>query len=140
MMKRNLLALLLLCSTVILPSVKADEVWDTNTGKIVYDSDQGSTAVWTYKTEDSPGIIYILGLAKVYTNRTRYDGYWAQNTSKQKCNSERLGLDGKMTSYWGRFQIRFIDKDFPSRWEALWSYCDGSAQATKIVATPVTAK
>lgn len=135
MFKATVLATLLSLS-VVMPTVNADEVWNTNTGKVVYESEQGSTAIWTYGSGAEAGIIYILGLAKVYKNRGRYDGYWAQKTSKQKCDSERLGLNGEMTPYWGRFQIRFIDKNFPSRWEAVWSYCDGAAQATKIVGAP----
>jgi hypothetical protein len=131
---------LLLPLLLTIPFVQADEVWNTNTGKMVYDSDQGSTAVWTYGEKEQAGVIYILGLARVYQNRTRYDGYWAQKTAKQKCNSERIGLNGKLTPYWGRLQIRFIDKDFPSRWEALWSYCDQPAQANKIIGTPITAQ
>ena len=134
MFKTTLLTLMLMLLT---STTQADEVWNTNTGKMTYASDQGATAVWTYGDKEQAGIIYILGLAKVYNNRTRYDGYWAQQTSKQKCPSERIGLNGELTAYWGRFQIRFIDKAFPSRWEALWSYCDGQAQPTKIIGTPL---
>ncbi|WP_020558498.1 hypothetical protein [Thiofilum flexile] len=136
MFKTIALAALLSVSGLMLHAAHADEVWNTNTGKITYDSEQGSVAVWTYGTGTEAGVIYVLGLAKVYTHRGRYDGYWAQTTAKQKCDSERVGVDGAMTPYWGRFQIRFLDKNFPSRWEAVWSYCDGSAQANKIIATP----
>ncbi len=116
--------------------VNADERWDTNVGQIIYAEEMGPTAVFAYGSKDDPGVIYVLGLAKVYQNRGVYDGYWAKNKAKVECPTERPGIYGKMTRYWGRMQVKFIDKDFPSRWEATWSYCDGEAQAVKISATP----
>ncbi|MEZ5478740.1 MAG: hypothetical protein R3E95_15050 [Thiolinea sp.] len=115
----------------------ADEVWNTNTGRVVYEAEMGPTAVWTYGSQQDPGVIYVLGLAKVYENRGSYSGYWAKNNSKQACDTVRPGIFGKMTPYWGRFNVRFIDKDFPSRWEATWSYCDGEDQPLKVEATPL---
>ena len=116
--------------------VNADERWDTNVGQIIYAEEIGPTAVFAYGPKDDPGVIYVLGLAKVYQNRGTYDGYWAKNKAKVECTTERPGIYGKMTRYWGRVQVKFIDKDFPSRWEATWSYCDGEAQSVKINATP----
>ena len=115
----------------------ADEIWDTNSGRVVYEAEMGPTAVWTYGSQQEPGVIYILGLAKVYENRGSYAGYWAKDTAKQACETERPGIQGRMTKYWGRFNVRFIDKNFPSRWEATWSYCDGEDQEMKVTATPV---
>ncbi len=115
----------------------ADEVWDTNSGRVVYEAEMGPTAVWSYGSAQEPGVIYVLGLAKVYENRGSYAGYWAKNTAKQACDTQRPGIDGKMTPYWGRFDVKFLDKDFPSRWEATWSYCDGADEALKVAATPV---
>lgn len=116
--------------------VMADERWDSNVGQIVYAEEIGPTAVFAYGPKEDPGVIYILGLAKVYQNRGIYDGYWAKNKSKVECSTERPGIYGKMTRYWGRMQIRFIDKNFPSRWEASWSYCDGAKESLIITATP----
>ena len=47
----------------------ADEVWDSNVGRIAYTAEIGPTAVFSYHSDDEPGVIYILGLAKVYQNR-----------------------------------------------------------------------
>lgn len=115
----------------------ADEVWKTNTGDVVYEAEMGPTTVWTYGSPQDPGVIYVLGLAKVYENRGSYPGYWAKKTSKQACDTLRPGILGEMTAYWGRFDVKFIDKNFPSRWEATWSYCDGEDQALKVEATPL---
>ena len=123
----------------------ADEVWDTNVGRVIYADEIGPTAVFAYGPKEDPGVIYLVGLAKVYQNRGTYDGYWAKDKSKVECTTARPGIYGKMTRYWGRMQVKFIDKDFPSRWEAIWSYCDSEKQETKIeakpqVAAPVAAK
>lgn len=115
----------------------ADEVWETNTGTVVYEAEMGPTAVWTYGTQDAPGVIYVPGLAKVYTNRGSYRGYWAKDKSEKACSTVRPGVVGRMTAYWGYFDVKFIDKDFPSRWEASWSYCDGEYEALKVEAKPV---
>ncbi len=111
-------------SAVMASGAFADEVWNTNLGKVVYADEIGSTAVWTYKDGSRDGIIYIQGLAKVYTGRGSYDGYWAQHKSNRACDTTREGIDGHMTAYWGRFHINFTDPDFPSRWQAKWGYCD----------------
>lgn len=131
------LAMLLMAGAT---QVMADEAWDTNVGRMIYADEIGPTAVFSYGKAEDPGVVYLLGLAKVYEGRTRYDGYWARNKAKVECKTERPGIYGKMTKYWGRFEIRFIDSGFPARWEATWSYCDGEAQATKIAATPLTAQ
>ena len=118
-------------------SVCADEVWETTTGRIVYESEIGPTAVWSYGTQSDPGVIYLLGLAKVYENRGSYNGYWAKHNSPKRCGTSRPGMLGEMTPFWGRFNVKFIDKNFPSRWEASWSYCDGEYEAMKVEAQPL---
>ncbi len=114
----------------------ADETWDSNIGRIVYADEIGPTAVFAYGPAEDPGVVYLLGVAKVYQNRGTYDGYWAKNKAKVECDTERPGIYGKMTRYWGRIQVKFIDKNFPSRWEAIWSYCDNPKEDLKITATP----
>lgn len=137
-MRNNIvISLGLIASLAALNSVQADEVWDSNSGRIVYEAEMGPTAVWSYGNQQEPGVIYVLGLAKVYSNRTSYPGYWAKNTSKKACDTQRPGINGQMTAYWGRFNVRFLDKNFPSRWEATWSYCDEPDEALKVQAKPV---
>lgn len=134
---KTVVALTLLAASCITLPAWADEVWDTKSGRVVYEAEMGPTAVWTYGSQDNPGVIYLLGLAKVYENRGSYTGYWAKNQAKKACDTQRPGVQGKMTSYWGRFNVKFLDKNFPSRWEATWSYCDDADEAEKLSATPV---
>lgn len=136
-MRSKLALIAILFSGLSFHQVQADEVWDSNSGRIVYEAEMGPTAVWSYGTQQEPGVIYVLGLAKVYSNRASYVGYWAKNTSKKACDTQRPGINGQMTSYWGRFNVKFLDKDFPSRWEGTWSYCDGADEALKVQAKPV---
>lgn len=45
------------------PLAQADEVWNSGYGKVVYQSDRGKTAVWTYPQ----GTIFIEGIARSKT-------------------------------------------------------------------------
>lgn len=104
-------------------SVSADEVWNSTYGKVIYESDIEQTAVWRYNYQGTDGLIFIPNLAGVYQGRGAYQGYWVQTTSAVKCKTQR-GMKKKTSAYWGRFEIQFLDPDFPSRWQAKWSYCD----------------
>lgn len=109
------------------PAASADEVWNSTYGTVVYADDVGVTASWTYTYKDQPGIIFIPGLAGIYSNRGSYEGYWAQAKGDRRCEYERPGLQGNPTAFWGKFHITFLDKEFPSRWVAKWNYCDTPA-------------
>ena len=100
-------------------SAIADEVWHSNYGRVVYQSDRGKTAIWTYPA----GSIFIEGLAGVVSNRGMYHGYWV-GKSDVKCDTAREDGSGKLSNTWGRFSIRFTVPNFPMPWEARWSYCE----------------
>lgn len=123
----------------------ADEVWNSTYGKIINAEDLGTTALWQYnKNTKERGVIYIKNLAGVYTNRGSYDGYWAQDNSEVACDTKRDGVNGRPTVYWGGFHLDFIDKDYPSRWQAKWGYCqqpltnDWKGTPITLVKTPKT--
>ena len=101
----------------------ADEVWNSSYGKVIYEKELGTTAVWSYNSNGVPGLIYIDNLAGVYKGRGYYQGYWVQTTSGNRCKTQRM-MQGTPSYYWGQFEIQFLDPDFPSRWEAKWSYCE----------------
>ncbi|AHJ27166.1 hypothetical protein PN465_04260 [Nodularia spumigena CS-584] len=123
-MKKNyvFLTLALLTCAAAPQKALADEVWTTEEYNVVYQEDRNKTAVWRY---GSDGVIFIDGLAGVFTDRGSYSGYWVQNSSSVRCDTYREGADGKPTYHWGRVEITFIDPDFPSRWQADISICDG---------------
>lgn len=139
--KSSWLACLALAAIVVSPiKALADEVWTTEEYDVVYEVDRDTTAVWSYGTDDATiGLIFIEGLAGVYRDRGSYTGYWAQESSSLRCDTFREGIDGEPTYHWGRFEVTFIDPDFPSRWHAHFGLCN---QDTTIIlnGNPVTAE
>ncbi|MGK7925461.1 MAG: hypothetical protein AB4290_09465 [Spirulina sp.] len=129
-----LLALALLTCTLVPQQVLADEVWSTEEYDVIYEEDRNRTAIWSYGRD---GLVFIDGLAGVYTNRGSYTGYWVQNSSSLRCDTYREGADGKPTYHWGRFEVTFIDPNFPSRWRARISLCDREP-TIELNGTPVT--
>lgn len=113
----------------------ADERWTTEQYDVVYEEDRNETAIWSYG--DNGGTIFIDGLAGVYQDRESYSGYWVQNSSSVRCDTYREGANGEPTYYWGRFDIAFLDPDFPSRWEARLGLCD-RAPTIPLTGTPIT--
>ncbi|MDZ8227256.1 MULTISPECIES: hypothetical protein [unclassified Nostoc] len=89
----------------------ADEVWDSSYGRVVYQSERGKTAIWTYPG----GTIFIEGLAGITSNRGIYHGYWV-GKSNVKCDTSREDASGKLSNTWGRFSIRFQVPNFPMPW------------------------
>ncbi|MDQ7090179.1 MAG: hypothetical protein Q9M50_05970 [Methylococcales bacterium] len=137
-MKKTIASLLFSTALVISFNSFADEVWNSNHGKVIYSEDSGTTALWQYNDNGRDGgIIYIENLAGVYNNRGSYEGYWAQDNGDVPCETERGGVNGRTTTYWGYFHINFIDKDFPSHWKALWGNCEGDL-TKEWNGTPVT--
>ena len=137
-MKKTIASLLFSLALVISFNSFADEVWNSSHGKVIYSEDSGTTALWRYNDNGQyGGIIYIKNLAGVYSDRGSYAGYWAQDQGDIICETKRDGINGRTTKYWGGFHIDFIDKDFPSRWQAQWGYCN-EPLAKDWKGTPIT--
>lgn len=134
-MKKQM-CLVALCFFSLSGAAMADEVWTSNYGKVVYETDLGPTAIWSYRNENYNGLIHLAGLAGIYKNRGSYEGYWVQYSSDKRCDTVRPTQNKDTSHYWGRFHITFIDKDFPSRWEAKWGYCNDDMQPTPWRAEP----
>ncbi len=135
-MKKNyvLLAAVLLVGAFVPQRALADERWSTEEYDVVYQDERNRTAIWTYG--DGVGTIFIDGLAGVYTDRESYSGYWVQASSSLRCDTFREDASGEPTYYWGRFEITFIDPDFPSRWQAMIGLCDRTPTIT-LTGTPI---
>ncbi len=118
--------------------VLADEVWSTEEYDVVYQDERNKTAIWTYGSDEQViGTIFIDGLAGVYKDRGSYTGYWVQESSSVRCDTFREGADGKPTYHWGKFELKFIDPDFPARWQADFGLCDRKT-TIKLNGTPIT--
>lgn len=129
------LAVVLLMGAFAPQAVLADEQWSTEEFDVIYQDERNRTAIWTYG--DGVGTIFIDGLAGVYTDRGSYTGYWVQETSSLECDTFREDANGEPTYYWGRFEIDFIDPDFPSRWQAMIGRCD-LEPTIELTGTPIT--
>ncbi len=122
--KKTVLGVVIFLTTAVsFAPARADEVWGSDYGKVVYQADRGKTAIWTYG-DNSNGTFFIDGLAGQFKDRGTYYGYWSQSTSKVKCETYREGRDGRRTYYWGNLRIQFHDPTFPSRWSAKIGYCN----------------
>ncbi|WP_300506886.1 hypothetical protein [Crocosphaera sp.] len=135
-MKHNYFLLLLVFLNILCMPKNAygDEVWSTEEYNVIYLEDRNKTAVWSYG--DGRGHIFIDGLGGQFKDRDSYNGYWTQSTSSRRCDTFREGIDGKPTYHWGRFEITFIDPNFPSRWQAKFGLCDQNPTIT-LNGTPV---
>lgn len=136
MKKTIFLAAALLIGASVPQAALADEMWSTEEYDVIYQDERNRTAIWTYG--DGVGTIFIDGLAGVYTDRGAYSGYWVQESSSLKCDTFREDAKGNATYHWGRFELEFIDPDFPSRWVAQIGLCDLEPRIT-LTGTPITA-
>ncbi|MEM1239512.1 MAG: hypothetical protein AAGI45_06720 [Cyanobacteria bacterium P01_H01_bin.26] len=136
-MKRTpiFLAVALLIAAFTPQAALADERWSTEEYDVVYQDERNRTAIWTYG--DGVGTIFIDDLAGVYADRGSYSGYWVQESSSLRCDTFREDANGEPTYHWGRFEITFIDPDFPSRWEAMIGLCDRKT-TIPLTGTPIT--
>ncbi len=120
----------------------ADEVWSTEIGDVIYESDlENGMAVFSYPTDgETRGLAYLSGLAGVYTGRTAYDGIWMEPaTEAGTCDVEVAAPEtGEVSNNWGRARVIFVDADFPSTFIALRGDCF-SEPTEMLVARPVTA-
>ena len=139
-LKNSILTSVALLTGILMPHVAiADEKWSTEEYDVTYQEDRNRTAIWTYGSEDQViGTIFIDGLAGVYQDRGFYHGYWTQETASLRCDTFREGADGKLTYYWGRFEVYFRDPNFPSRWQAKFGLCDREKTIT-LNGTPIIA-
>lgn len=135
-MKRNLIlmTLVILTSSSIAENTYGDEAWKTEEYPVIYTEDRNNTAIWSYG--DGQGTIFIDGLAGEVKNRSSYNGYWVQESSSLRCDTYREGMDGKPSYHWGRFEIKFLNPDLPSYWQAKFGLCDQEPSIT-LNGTPI---
>mgnify|MGYP000850920528 CR=1 FL=1 len=136
-MKRLALSLYL-AATPLLPTLAAaDEVWTSDlVGTIVYEADIGDVAV--FSAGDNSVHLYIEGLAGMYANAGRFQGYWLENTAGT-CGSSLTGADGWVSENWGTLELEF-DPNGPERSYTVWIGECGADYIGEFYATPVGAE
>ncbi len=125
-----------------LVAAQADEVWSTDIGDVIYETDlSNGMAVLSYPTDgEVRGLAYVAGLAGEYTGRTGYDGIWMEPASEDGlCDIEIAAPEtGEISNNWGRIEVIFVDPDFPGTFVAIRGNCFDEPDAM-LVARPVTA-
>lgn len=100
----------------------ADEVWETDQGRVVYLDDVGDVAVWELVRADGVGRMYIPGLAGNFDNRGVHTGYWIADTGGG-CGAVLMGVDGFRGTQWGQLRVVFHDSGFPTDWTITLGRC-----------------
>lgn len=131
-----------LASCLMAGIAQADEVWSTEIGDVIYETDlDNGMAVLSYPTdEEVRGLAYLSGLAGEYTGRTAYDGIWMEPTTADGlCEVEIAApVTGETSNNWGRVRVIFVDPDFPGSFIAIRGDCFEDPDAM-LVARPITA-
>ncbi len=117
MIRTTLAALALLTAPAF-----ADEVWQTETGAIIYEADLGHVAVLSFPSDVIPGGIvaqseraraYFPGLGGNFDNRSTHTGYWVA-TGTPTCTATLTTLEAISTQTWGRVTVVFDGPAFPT--------------------------
>jgi len=115
----------------------ADEVWNTEIGRVVYLTDIGDVAVFTYPAANGgTGYVYIEGLGGNYTDRSTHRGYWIEPGSSGACSATLTSPDGVSSRAWGRVTVTFARPAAPSGFTAYRGDCFAEPEAM-LVGTPV---
>lgn len=122
----------------------ADEVWSRHNedGNYIYEDDIDGMGVITYPIGDTGlrGSMFVEGLAGNHDARERFTGYWTEPAREgtPACSVSVTDAHGLTTDYWGRIEVLFVDRSFPSEFILLYGYCFEEPSA-QVVATPVLA-
>ena len=125
----------------------ADEVWTTQIGDVIYETElpQQKIAVLSYPLSDGDalpvdndaeegidpaprGRVYIYDLAGVYTGRGAFTGVWIEpegtRDESDLCDTAIVNPETGATVYnWGRVDLVFTEPDFPGGWVAMRGDC-----------------
>lgn len=141
-MSKTIISTAIGLTALSLCAAQADEVWSSEIGEIIYETDLANgMAVLSYPTDgDVRGLAYVAGLAGEYEGRTGYEGVWMEPASVAGgCDVEIAAPEtGEISNNWGRVKVIFVDPDFPSTFIALRGDCFDEPDAM-LVARPITA-
>ncbi|MCI4643944.1 MAG: hypothetical protein MRY64_04090 [Hyphomonadaceae bacterium] len=116
-MTRTLISLMAATAMLAAPA-SADEVWSSEIGEIIYESDIDTSAVLSFPG-DGGGVRYLAfidGLAFNYDDRSRHDGYWTgpSGDGDVECAVSITDHTGETTDNWGRLEVMFVETGYPS--------------------------
>lgn len=122
----------------------ADEVWTSReVGRVIWETDVNDTSVFAYETPTGRTVkMYVEGLPGNAQNRNVMTGYWLMQTDgpgEGQCSAGLTAVDGTTSYTWGRFDMRWERRAFPSGWTARLTECF-AGPANTIRAHPHTAQ
>ncbi len=96
------------------PATQADEVWDSDSGELVYQADEFGAAIISFTHPDgTPAELVIPDLAGNVDERYTHEAYWIGESDMQ-C-SAALARPGQFASLtWGRALVAFDNPSFPT--------------------------
>ncbi len=119
-MIRLTLAALLLASPAL-----ADEMWDSDMGRIVYEAEEGGAALFSFVNVDGyAATLVIPGLAGNYSNRSVHEAYWI-GSGAGMCDAFLAHYTTDPSADWGRALISFDRPEFPTPFTLTLGTCFG---------------
>ncbi len=120
-MLRYTLAALLLATPAV-----ADEVWTSDMGQVVYQTEENGAAILSFTNVDAyPATLVIPGLAGNYSDRGVHDAYWiGQGAGYCDAFLTIPGSDQPSTN-WGRAVVSFDQPSFPTGFTMTLGDCFG---------------
>ncbi len=115
---------LALAAALLATPTLADEVWTSEMGDIVYQSERSNAAILSFTNLDAyEGTLVIPGLAGNFSNRGVHEGYWL-GTGAGDCPAfmSMPGSD-EATTNWGRATIIFDEAAFPTSFTLMLGWC-----------------
>ncbi|MBY6113050.1 hypothetical protein KUW09_06080 [Mameliella alba] len=114
---------LTLASFLAAPAL-ADEVWTSDMGDIIYETDTQGAAILSFTNVDGyRAIVVVPGLAGNYDNRSVHDGFWMGEGAGDCLSSMTLGTQSG--HQWGQALISFDRPSFPTSFTLTLGDCFG---------------
>jgi len=118
------LPLLVSILAMLAPNAKADEVWTTRDGDIVYETEIDGAAIWSFTTEDGARATLVFpNLAGNYDNRGTHHGFWL-GPDDGLCDMT-MSFAEFSSRTWGQAIVAFDEPGFPSSLTLLTGNCIG---------------
>lgn len=114
-----------ICLTILAAPVAADETWNSDMGRIVYETEENGAAIFSFMNVDAyPAIVVIPGLAGNYSNRSVHNAYWVGQGAGY-CPAFLAAPGGEPSSNWGQAVISFDGPAFPTSFTLTLGDCFG---------------
>lgn len=121
-----------LVMTLLLTAVPAlaDEVWQSDFGRVIWEVDRGDTAVFLLDDEGNNRTVrlFVEGLVPhMLGGRGYYEGVWIASQKDGSvtpgCSVAMVDPLGGPSTEWGTFQLTFVSEAFPSDFAGSFGDC-----------------